>query len=93
MKMDKQQRILIPEFVRDVVGVKREEKYYLIFKSPEKFIISNRRRSGMVSSLVLDDKGRIRLPRCVAEVIGTKNIIVYVEEDERGENQIGISIL
>ena len=91
--MDNQQRVLIPEFVRDTVGVTSEESYYLIFESADKFMISNRKKSGMISKLSLDEKGRFHFPKCVADIIATKNIIVYVQEDERGENQIGISIL
>ena len=90
MKMDKQHRLTIPKFVRDSIGIKEGEYYYFNYEENSNFSIRKIRGGKIIDKIKIDGKGRFCVPSSIYEVLDSKEIIMYAE-DENG--QIGISIL
>lgn len=88
MKMDKQHRLTIPDFIRKAVKVEEGEYYYLEFKQDNEFALKKSSSGKLVEKVKIDDHGRFVVPRSVIDIFESK-ILMYFEE---GKNEIGISI-
>lgn len=88
MKMDKQHRLTIPDFIRKAVKVEEGEVYYLEFKKDNEFALKKSTEGKIIERVKIDDHGRFIVPRSVTDIFDTKIIMYFVE----GKNEIGISI-
>jgi len=82
MKMDNQNRIIIPVDIREKFSM--EGVYYLIFKTKENITFSKEEKDKVIGKTKVDIKGRFVIPKNIINSFNTENMLIYYEDDEVG---------
>jgi len=88
MNMDKQHRLIIPQFVRDTMNVE-ESEYYFVFRGGNDFCLQKSRNGRVIGKVKIDKKGRFYIPSSVVDVFENRKVLIYADGKL---NKVGISI-